>query len=53
MNTTKSIYRDMMTGLFFVTGIFDFMLGQFILSTLLVGAASLSSNLDLAAPAGN
>ncbi|WP_269059633.1 hypothetical protein [Methylomonas sp. LL1] len=40
-----------MTGLFFVTGIFSFMSGQFVMSTLLFGTASLTSNLNLAKPA--
>lgn len=40
-----------MTGMFFVIGMLSFMSGQFILSTLLFGAASLASNLNLAMPA--
>ncbi|WP_446809298.1 hypothetical protein ACH50O_18905 [Methylomonas sp. 2BW1-5-20] len=51
MNTSKSFYRDVTTGLFFVTGMLSFMSGQFILSTLLFGAASLASNLNPATPA--
>ncbi|CAD6882126.1 hypothetical protein [Methylomonas albis] len=50
MNTSNSFYSDVMTGLFFVTGMLSFMSGQFILSTLLFGAASLTSNLNLATP---
>ena len=37
-----------MTSLLFVTGVLSFMSGQFILSALLFGTASLTSNLDLA-----
>lgn len=51
MNISKSFYSDMLTGLFFVTGMLSFMSGQFILSTLLFGAASLTSNLNRATPA--
>jgi hypothetical protein len=51
MNTPKSLYKDVTTGLFFVAGILSFMSGQFILSTLLFGTASLASNLNLAMPA--
>lgn len=50
MNTSKNLYRDIVTGLFFATGIFSFMSGQFIISTMLFGAACLSSNLDFAKP---
>ncbi|MDD1622850.1 MAG: hypothetical protein LUQ11_15335 [Methylococcaceae bacterium] len=47
MNTSNNLYRDIATGLFFTTGIFGFMSGEFIISTMLFGAASISSNLDL------
>jgi hypothetical protein len=46
MNKSNNLYRDIVTGLFFATGIFGFMSGEFIISTMLFGAASLSSNLD-------
>ncbi|WKJ89227.1 hypothetical protein QZJ86_14495 [Methylomonas montana] len=48
MNKSNSLYRDIVTGLFFATGIFSFVSGQFVISTMLFGAASLSSNLDVA-----
>ncbi|MGZ0077421.1 hypothetical protein U737_00505 [Methylomonas sp. LW13] len=51
MNISKNIYRDVMIGLFFVTGVLSFVSGQFILSTLLFGSASLASNLNQATPA--
>jgi len=51
MNTSKGLYKDVMTGLFFITGVLSFMSGQFIFSTLLFGVASLTSNLNLALPA--
>lgn len=50
MNTSKNLYRDIMTGLFFTVGILSFMSGQFVLSTLFFGSASLSSNLEFAKP---
>lgn len=46
MNKSNNLYRDIVTGLFFTVGVFGFMSGEFILSTMLFGAASLSSNLD-------
>jgi len=46
MNKPKNLYRDIATGLFFTTGVFGFMSGEFILSTMLFSAATISSNLD-------
>jgi CheY-specific phosphatase CheX len=40
-------YQDIATGLFFVTGVFGFVSGAFVLSTALFGAATLMSNLQL------
>ncbi len=51
MNLSKKLYRDAMTGLFFMTGIFSLFTGQFELSTLLFGTASLTRNLDEVNPA--
>ncbi|WFP51940.1 hypothetical protein PL263_07875 [Methylomonas sp. EFPC3] len=48
MNQSK--FKDIVTGLFFTTGIFSFMSGEFVLSTLLFGAASLASNLSVVKP---
>jgi len=50
MNTT-TFYRDVVTGLFFAVGIFSFVSGQFILSTMLFGMASLATNLQTSKPA--
>lgn len=50
MNKSINLYKDVVTGLFFITGIFGFMSGQFVISTMLFGAASLSSNLEFAKP---
>ncbi len=50
MNTSKNLYRDIVTGLFFIAGILSFMSGEFVLSTMLFGAASISSNLEFARP---
>ncbi len=48
MDTSKNLYRDITTGLSFVVGVFCFMSGEFVISTLLFGTASLTSNLDFA-----
>lgn len=45
---TTTLYRDVATGLFFTAGILGFVLGQFILSTMLFGMASLASNIQAA-----
>lgn len=47
MNPSKHLLKDIVTGIFFTTGIFGFMSGEFVISTLLFGAASVSSNLDI------
>lgn len=47
MNKSSRLYKDIMTGVLFTTGIFGFMSGEFIISTMLFGAATLSSNLDV------
>ena len=39
-------FQDIATGLFFVTGVFGFVSGAFVLSTALFGAATLMSNLQ-------
>lgn len=46
MNTEYNKYRDITTGLLFVSGVFGFVSGEFIVSTTLLGAASFISNLD-------
>ncbi len=47
MKKPINLYRDVVTGLLFVVSVFGFMSGEFVLSTLLFGTASLTSNLDL------
>ncbi len=47
MSPSKHMLKDIMTGIFFTTGIFGFMSGEFVVSTLLFGAASVSSNLGI------
>lgn len=47
MKPANNFFRDIVTGIFVTTGLFGFMSGEFVLSTLLFGAASLSSNLSL------
>jgi hypothetical protein len=46
MNKSNNLYKDVLTGLFFTTGVFGFMSGEFIISTMLFGAATIASNLD-------
>lgn len=46
MRKSTNLYRDIMTGVFFTVGVFGFMSGEFIISTVLFGAATISSNLD-------
>lgn len=50
MNKSNNLYRDIVTGLFFAAGLLGFVSGQFIISTMLFGAASVSSNLEFADP---
>jgi hypothetical protein len=50
MNTSKNMYRDVMTGLLFMTGILSFISGNFVFSTLLFGTAALNSNLNIVSP---
>ncbi len=47
MNKSINLYKDICTGIFFTVGVFGYMSGEFILSTMLFGAATISSNLDL------
>jgi hypothetical protein len=51
MNTSKNLHKDLITGFFFLSGILSFVSGQFVMSTLFFGTASLTSNLDFAKPA--
>jgi hypothetical protein len=46
MKKSSNLFRDIVTGVFFTVGIFGFMSGAFVWSTLLFGAASVASNLD-------
>ncbi|MDD1620975.1 MAG: hypothetical protein LUQ11_05800 [Methylococcaceae bacterium] len=50
MNKSSNLYRDIVSGLLFVTGVFSFMSGEFVISTLLFGVSSLTSNLEFAKP---
>lgn len=47
MNKSNNLYRDIFIGVAFTVGVFGFMSGEFIISTLLFAMASLSSNIDL------
>jgi hypothetical protein len=46
----NNLKRDVLTGLCFLSGVFGFMSGEFVISTMLFGIASLISNLDFGAP---
>ncbi|MCQ8182597.1 hypothetical protein NP603_15855 [Methylomonas sp. SURF-1] len=46
----STLYRDIATGLFVISGVLSFVSGQFILSTMLFGTASLTANLQAAKP---
>ena len=46
----NNLNRDILTGLFFITGVFGYMSGEFVISTMLFGMASLTSNLDFGIP---
>jgi hypothetical protein len=45
MNTQNSLYKDLTTSVLVLAGVFGFMSGEFVLSTLFFGTASLTSNL--------
>jgi len=47
MKPANNFFRDIVTGIFVTTGLFGFISGEFVLSTMMFGAASLSSNLAL------
>lgn len=47
MNKSRNLYKDIFIGVSFVAGVFGFMSGEFIVSTLLFAASSLTSNLQL------
>jgi hypothetical protein len=48
MNKTQAMQKDIMTGLLFLAGLLSFVFGEFIMSTMLFGTASLASNLQTA-----
>lgn len=48
MEKTNAFYKDLTTGLFFLAGILSFVSGEFVMSTMLLGTASLTSNLQAA-----
>ena len=46
MGKSSNLYRDIFIALFLVGGVFSFVSGEFVISTLLFAMASLTSNLD-------
>jgi hypothetical protein len=53
MNKPKNLYRDVATGVLFTVGMFGFLSGAFMFSTLVFGAASVASNLDFVSSSKN
>ncbi len=50
MNKHNLLYTDMLIGLLLTAGILEFISGEFAITTLLLGLASLASNLDFRTP---
>lgn len=48
MDKSTALYKDITTGLLFLAGILSFVSGEFVMSTMLFGTASLTSNLQTA-----
>ena len=44
MNNSINLYKDILIGVFYLTGVAGFMSGEFLFSTALIGTASLMSN---------
>lgn len=43
----SDFYKDILTGIMFMTGLFGFMSGEFIISSTLFASAAISSNINL------
>ncbi len=50
MKKSNNFYKDIAVGLFLIIGILEFMSGEFIISTVFFGVASMLSNLNYAEP---
>lgn len=48
MDKSHAMHKDIMTGLFFLAGILSFVSGEFVMSAMLFGTASLTSHLQSA-----
>jgi len=46
MSKSKNEYLDIFTSFFFILGVYSFFLGEFVVSTILFGLATLISLLD-------
>ena len=44
MNNSINLYKDILIGIFYFTGVIGFMSGEILFSTALIGTASLISN---------
>jgi len=42
----NDLYKDILTGLVFITGLFGFISGEFIISSTLFAAAAIASNVN-------
>jgi len=43
----NDLYKDILTGLLFITGLLGFIYGEFIISTVLFATAAIASNVNL------
>lgn len=43
----NNLYKDILTGLVFITGLFGFVSGEFIISSTLFAAATIASNINI------
>ncbi len=43
----NDLYKDILTGVMFLTGMFGFMSGEFIISSTLFASAAISSNINI------
>ncbi len=50
MNKSLNFYKDIIIGILYISGVFGFMSGEFIVSSMMIGAASLISNFHFQQP---
>ncbi|HEY8219064.1 MAG TPA: hypothetical protein VIF86_03095 [Methylobacter sp.] len=49
----SDLYKDILTGLIFITGLLGFLSGEFIISSALFAAAAIASNVNLNSKSGH